>query len=180
MDKEDGAGVELDVLLERGLLGLVLVAGETAVHEAEGLSHSTEDEELDDGPVDVEEHGADKGGADLVEPNGVEVGDTGLLGEDVEEAALLAHIGVYEEEEKSGVEELHDEDSVGDEAGLLGLGVLANVDNELDNEDTEDHVDNDDANGDELVVEESLNNGGREVSAELVGVARESFTSFLF
>lgn len=74
MDEEDGAAVELDVLLQGGLLGLGGVEAEAAVQEAEGRAHAEEHEELDNWPVHVEQHGADEGRSDFVEPLGVEVG----------------------------------------------------------------------------------------------------------
>jgi hypothetical protein len=87
---------------------------------------------------------------------------------------LLAHVGIDEQQKKGGVEELHDEDSVGDQSGLFRLGVLTDVDDQLDDEHTEDEVDSDDTDGHQLVVEETLYNASVEVTAKFLGISAKS------
>ena len=57
MDEIDGSRVNLNILLDGGLLSLFGVAGEFSVQESETKSHSVEAEEFNDGPVHVEHHG---------------------------------------------------------------------------------------------------------------------------
>lgn len=158
MNEEHWARVDLDVELNVGGLGAL----ELANGEALGVKHALEgadagkDEELNHWPVDVEEHGGNEGAADLIEPLGVEVRDASVLGYELEEASLLAHVGVHHKQKEGCVEELHDEDAVSDQTGLLRLGVLANVDDELDDDHSQDEVDGDDANSHSLVGTESF------------------------
>ena len=52
-------------------------------------------------------------------------------------------VSIDHQKKKGSVEELHNKDSIGDEAGLLGLGVIANIGYQLDDDGTKGEVDDD-------------------------------------
>jgi len=52
---------------------------------------------------------------------------------------LFLQVGVNHQQQEGCVKELHDEDTVGDQTGLLGKGVVANADDKLDDNNTK-HV----------------------------------------
>ena len=65
MDEESGATVYLNVLLNNGLFGVVIIASEFSVHKSETVSHSPENPEFENGPVNVEEHSSDQSVTDV-------------------------------------------------------------------------------------------------------------------
>jgi len=56
MDEENRTTIELNVLLKSSLLCALHVICEAAVHEAEGSTHRVKYEELENWPVDIEQH----------------------------------------------------------------------------------------------------------------------------
>lgn len=144
MDEESWTAVQLNVLLNCDFLCLVGVQwGDTSVELSETESHTPEYEEFHNWPVDVEEHSTDEGVANVWEPPWVEVSNCTWENE-WEETCLFIEVGVNEEQQEGSVEELHDEDSVGDQFSLLWLSVITNVDDKFDDEESEDIVDSDD------------------------------------
>jgi hypothetical protein len=119
MDEINGSTVELNILLNGGFLGLVLIArADGSVKDSEAESQSPEGEEFHDGPEDVEHHGVEHGVADVVEPERVEVWDLSLE-EESEEGSLFLHVGVGSQEQEGSVEELDNEDSISNELSLF-------------------------------------------------------------
>ncbi len=66
---------------------------------------------------------------------------------------MLLKVSVHHEQKESGIEELDDEDSVCDQAGLLRQGIIANTNNQLDDDDTKNVVDGDDSKLGNLIVD---------------------------
>jgi hypothetical protein len=119
MDEINGSTVELNILLNGGFLGLVLIArADGSVKDSEAESQSPEGKEFHDGPEDVEHHGVEHGVADVIEPERVEVWDLSLE-EESEEGSLFLHVGVGSQEQEGSVEELDNEDSISNELGLF-------------------------------------------------------------
>ena len=149
MDKENGARVEVNVDLNRGLLGFFHVVREASVHETECLSHRTEHEEFNNRVVDVEEHSSSEGDSDIAEPEVAEVWETTACGHHTQGKTLLSQVGVNNQKQQSSVEELDDEDSICDKAGLLGFSVHTDVGDKFYNKDSQNQVD---ANNEELDI----------------------------
>jgi hypothetical protein len=66
---------------------------------------------------------------------------------------LLLKVSVHHEQQESGIEELDDEDSVRDQAGLLRQSIIANTYDKLDDDSTKDNIDNDDGKLGNLIVD---------------------------
>ena len=78
MNEENGTTVELNVLLKSSLFSALHVVSEAAIHEAEGSTHSVEDKEFENWPVDIEQHSTNKGSTNLIKPFSVEVGESSV------------------------------------------------------------------------------------------------------
>ncbi len=90
MDEENGTTVKLNVELNSCLLGILLVAWESSVKKSEGLSHGSENEELNDGPEHVEKHRASDSETDFAEPEMAEIWETTRWGEHVQGETLFS------------------------------------------------------------------------------------------
>ena len=66
---------------------------------------------------------------------------------------MLLKVSVHHEQQESGIEELDDEDSVRDQAGLLRQSIIANTYDKLDDDSTKDNIDNDDGKLGNLIVD---------------------------
>jgi hypothetical protein len=56
---------------------------------------------------------------------------------------LFIEVGINQEQKKGSVEELHYEDSVSDDTRLLRKGIVANADNQKDDDLSQNKVDTD-------------------------------------
>lgn len=140
MDEESWAAVCFNILLDGDLLGDVLIAFEWSVKESESESHSPEDEEFHDWPVDIEKHSSNEGWSNIIEPNWVEIAESSFE----EWHVLFRQVSIAEEEEDSSIEELNNEDTVGNESGLFWFSILSNVNDKLNDEKSEHIIDSND------------------------------------
>ena len=107
MDEEGGAAVDLYILLKGSLLGDIFVAGlEPSIQHSEGLPHAVVHEELDDGPGDIESHGSNQSVSNISVPKGGEVGESSTE-HGAEPTSLVNEVGIDEQQQQGGVEELH-------------------------------------------------------------------------
>lgn len=84
-------------------------------------------------------------------------------------------IGVNHEKKECSVEELDNEDSISDETSLLGLGVITNLGNQLDDNKTKEVVDSDDRKLYNLVID----NNTLQVAKVFIANCRVEFRSLL-
>lgn len=202
MDEELGATVQLGIGLQRLLLStrdflhlrsaiffedhlallidlrlhFDILEAEAAVKESECLSHSSENEILDQWPIQVEKHGTGEGHTDLLEPSAIEIRDTIGRGEHAQRESLLVEVSIDQKQKKGCVEELDDENSIGDNTRLLREGIVTNANDQKNDDLSEDEVD---TNNHELgivelsgVGEKLVTNGGIELRVVLLNLLK--------
>jgi hypothetical protein len=110
--------------------------------EPKSISHTVVDKLHDNREPHVEDHGCDDGIAHSSEPVLVEVGVMSLevLGH---EQTLLLQVGIAKHEQKTGVEEDADEDTVSDVFHLLRFSLAAHLVDDDDHNHTDHCVDYD-------------------------------------
>ena len=143
MDQINWSHVQICVLLDCCLLGFVWIATKVSVKETETSTHAPETNKLDDWEVNVEQHRTDQSVADIVKPRVVKVGNITLEDLRQDGNSLRFQVSIDQQKQESRVEELADKDSVGDELSLLGLGRLAHVQTDFDQDHPQDVVDGD-------------------------------------
>ena len=160
MHEVDGSLPEVDVALDGGGLGvgadlfITLLPGlrvplgdglpadaAAAIEQSEEESKAGVAKDLNDGVVDVEDHGGDDDITDAAEPGRVEVGH-GASGEP-EVEWLLGHVCVDHEQEEGRVEVLHNESHSGGLGEALSLRGVANPVDHHDADGSQDVVDTD-------------------------------------
>ena len=179
MDDVGRARVRLDVLADLGELGRVGLRGRVLL-PALVLASAEPDLEVGDHLHDeweegVDEHSLDEGVSCQRVPGGDVVGEGAVEGAGGEGEGL-GEVGLDQEQDQGSVEELGEEDAVGDLGQHLGVGVVADPGDEPDGQGRQQGVDDDDEAGDSVsdaegeVGVEAVVSAGRDLPAALIGV----------
>lgn len=144
MDQVLRSRVDVHILLDSLGLGLIeRTTAEVLIQESEGKSDGEIQDELQDGPVDVELHHGKQSLAQVFVPLHCEVRVDAFVVEVDPGNAALTQVAVVDQQEDACVGELHCEDCDGNFGGLLGLGVITHVLDQHDDDQSQSEVNQD-------------------------------------
>lgn len=143
MDEENWATVDFNVLLDGCLVSVVFIASlESSVKESPSKSVEPPACSFKHGPVDVEHHCTDDGFSNISEPESVKVSNLSFK-DSTQETELFSEVSIDQEQKHSSVEELDNENTIGNQLSLLRFSVLTKIDDKLDDDKSEYIVDTD-------------------------------------
>lgn len=150
VDDEVGARIQIQVCVDLRLLSRVeALIGIRLPALVPSLTNPAEDVWHDFEP-NGEEHVNDHSLHDLVANNRVPIRGVVVEGSLKERDSKLREVGVHKEDQDGRVEELSEEDTIGDGCYLLGMGIVADVGNPLDGLLSDQDVDNRDDHRDRV------------------------------